>query len=120
MGETIIKERSIIAVEGKDEENFIKTLLIHLDVRNVQIIDAGGKNNFKRIIPALQRTRGFDKVVKLGIVRDADNSFSNALASVRSALKKAGLPQPPTAIKFFGKDHQSEFSLCLELKKRVC
>ena len=102
MGETVIRERNLIAVEGKDEKNFTEALLIHLNVKSVQVIDIGGKDNFKNRIPALTLTRGFDRVVKFGIVRDADNDSSAALKSIQSALAKAKLSQPKKVSEFAG------------------
>ena len=38
-----IKEKKIIAVEGKDEINFFKALFKHLNISGIQLIDFGGK-----------------------------------------------------------------------------
>ena len=104
MEEILITKTRLIAVEGKDEVNFVKALFNYLSIHNVQVIDLEGKDNFKRIIPALINTPGFDKVIKFGIVRDADDDSRGALKSVQSALANAGLAQPQNTNEFAGEN----------------
>ena len=40
---TPITKKKLLAVEGKDEVNFFNELLKHLDIKNVQVEDVGGK-----------------------------------------------------------------------------
>lgn len=96
----VIRESKVVAVEGKDDISFVEVLLDHLSIRSIQVIELGGKDNFKRIIPALKNTPGFDKVSKFGIIRDADSNPNDALKSVQSALAKAGFAQPQKANEF--------------------
>ena len=91
----IIESNKLLAVEGKDECNFLKGLLNSENINNVQTIDIGGKDNFKNKFPALYNTDGFDKVISIGFVRDAeDQGVANAFKSICNIIRKKNLPIP--------------------------
>ena len=74
---------------------FFEALCSHLDVIDVQIQDFGGTTEFRPFLKALLRVPGFRSTVSaLGIVRDAEANAAGAGASVRDALRLAGLPAP--------------------------
>ncbi|MDR0644431.1 MAG: hypothetical protein LBG05_05905 [Treponema sp.] len=91
-----IAEENVLAVEGKDEKNFFAALLKTLDIHNVQIIDVGGKDNFKNKFPVYIQSEGaLDRIKNIGFVRDAEeHEAMAAFQSVCSILKKYKLPCP--------------------------
>ena len=42
-----IKSKKILAVEGLDEENFFGALLRHINIADCDILQVGGKDQFK-------------------------------------------------------------------------
>jgi hypothetical protein len=94
-----IKSKKVLAVEGRDEENFFDSLLKHLNITDFDIHKVGGKNQFPKKLPALLKTPGFfapdesPLVTYLGIVRDKDED--EAFKSISNIVATAGL-KPPT------------------------
>lgn len=96
-----IREKKVLAVEGKDEENFFKALLKYVDITDFEIRDVGGKDQFKNKLPALVKIPGFSDVVEvLAVIRDADNDANAAFKSIRDILRKAGLKPPKSRNQF--------------------
>ncbi len=90
-----IEKETLLLVEGRDEIEFFKALLKHINVRdNVQLIEVGGKHNFKNEFPALLLSPNFSIVRKYGIVRDADDSADNTFQSVIGMLNHHKQPAP--------------------------
>lgn len=89
-----IKSKKLLAVEGKDEENFFGALLRHINITDFDIRRVGGKDQFKNKLPALKNVSGFLNadgspfVTHLAIIRDENDD--NAFASVTNILKKEG------------------------------
>ena len=95
-----IREKKVLAVEGKDEVNFFEALLKHLGIASFEIRDVGGKDQFKKKLPALVHTSGFSDVDVLVVVRDADDDPDAAFDSVRNVLLHQRL-EPPERINQF-------------------
>ena len=92
---TKITSNRLLAVEGKDENNFFKAMLKHKNIKNIQVIDIGGKDQFKTRFPLLINLDGFSDVKALGFIRDAEeNQAHSAFSSIRDILKKNGLHAP--------------------------
>ncbi len=89
-----ITEAKIIGVEGKDEINFFRALFNYLNIRDIQLIDFGGKDNFNNRIEQIVKLENFNNVSHLGLIRDADNDSEAAFKSVKNSLKKVNLPTP--------------------------
>jgi len=89
-----IREKKVFAVEGKDEVNFFEALLKHLGITGFDIRDVGGKDKFKKKLPALAHTSGFSDIEVLVVVRDADNDPDAAFDSVRKVLRSQKLEPP--------------------------
>ena len=91
----------VLAVEGKDEYNFFDVLLKTLSINNVQIIDVGGKDKFKKILSVyLQTERALVRIKSIGFVRDAENQeAAAAFQSICSILRDFGLPSPTEPLK---------------------
>lgn len=97
----VTKER-LIVVEGKDEEDFFKRLLSQMSLQDlVEIRSVGGKDQFRRKVPALLRSRGFvDHVRSFALIRDADDNAQVAFDSLRDLLAEEGC-QPPKDMNLF-------------------
>ena len=89
----------LIAVEGKDEINWLTALKDQLEIDNVEIRSLGGISSFSTKIRTLVITPGFANVVSFGIIRDADSNASAAFQSVCAALRNVGLPVPTQPLK---------------------
>lgn len=89
-----INSKKIIAVEGKDEVNFLYALLKHLKITEIQVINFGGKHKFTNKIEQITKLEDFDNVTHFGLIRDADDSYTSAFDSVTLSLKKVNLPFP--------------------------
>jgi len=89
-----IKEKKILAVEGKDEVNFFKALLNYMNIHGIDVYEVGGRYKFKEEISALVRRSGFSDVEILAIIRDADKDARGAFQSISNILKKEKLTPP--------------------------
>lgn len=101
MGDLEIKNKKILAVEGKDEVNFFESFLDYLDISDVQIIDVGGKQQLHNVLPSLAKLRGFSEVEILAIVRDADDNGDGAFQSIKNILERKCNLNPPRKPKVF-------------------
>ena len=81
-------------VEGSHEESFFRELLKQMNIGDIQIASVGGADNFAPSLKRLPTFDNFDNVASIGIVRDADNSFSAKFRSIANALRRAELPRP--------------------------
>jgi hypothetical protein len=91
-----IEKENVLAVEGNDEKNFFDTLLRTMNISNVQIIDVGGKDNFKNKFPVyIQSEDALGKIKNIGFVRDAEKlEAKSAFDSICFILRKYALPCP--------------------------
>jgi hypothetical protein len=83
-----------LVVEGEDDIRFFTALLDTMGLASVEIRQLRGKSSFHQKISVFSETPEFSSVEALGIVRDADDSPTNAFKSVHDALEKAGLSAP--------------------------
>ena len=96
-----IRSDRLLLVEGKDEAYLFDALLKHrfgnAGRREIQIIDAGGRDRFRRNIVAIKTVVGSRPPLRaLGVIRDADDNAGSAFQSVCDALRHAGY-KPPAA-----------------------
>jgi len=96
---TVIKQRHVLLVEGKDAERFFGALTRDLALTEIQVMDIGGKPEYRGRLRALVRTPGFENVISLGLVRDANGNPEGTLQSMRDALRAAGLCAPGSPLK---------------------
>jgi hypothetical protein len=89
-----IVSRKIIIVEGRDDNRFIESLLNFLNIFGVQVIEVGGKSNFRPQIIALKNTPGFSQIEICAFIRDADDDPPSAFRSLFDSLSYAGLIPP--------------------------
>ena len=92
-----LKSKVVLLVEGNDEFNFFGHLLKKYGFSNTEIRVYSGKDNFPRILLGLKADPGFQNVLSLGIVRDADTDAQEAFKSVCGELKgnKLTVPKAP-------------------------
>ena len=96
-----ISASRLLLVEGRDEVNLFDALLKHClgapGKQDIQIIDAGGKDRFRRRILAIQAAAASHPPLRsLGVIRDADDNAGTAFQSVCDALRYARY-EPPRA-----------------------
>jgi hypothetical protein len=96
----MIDNPKILLVEGKDEIGFFEALCKKIDINDIQIIETGGKDKFKDELPAIKNSSGFEKVISIAVIRDADNSVDAAMNSVKYYLVKNNLPSPSLSGEF--------------------
>jgi hypothetical protein len=94
-GKTKIESTSLLAVEGKDESNFFFALLAHTHIQNVQIVDLGGKDKLPLEFHAIFNAGNFNKIDRLGFIRDAESKpAESAFSSICTLLTRYQLPVP--------------------------
>ncbi len=91
-----LKCTKVLAVEGKDEVNFFRRILAISEIDKVEIIDVGGKDNFKLGIAGLVKMPSFSKVTILAIVRDSETDAQATFQSISQILTNNQLPPPET------------------------
>ncbi len=128
-----ITKKKLLAVEGTDEVNFFIELFKHMGMEGIiEVREMGGKDQFKRKIPALKNIPGYNNLEAIAVIRDADNSCVNTFKSIKGVLKQNGLQTPENPGEFSqGKPKVGVFimpdnkscgtleSLCLETVKDV-
>lgn len=92
----LLREK-LLAVEGMDEIVFFEELLKYIGLADsIDLVQVGGKDQFKIKMPALQKTSGFLHLNSIAIIRDADKNGGGAFISIKKILEKMNL-QPPDA-----------------------
>jgi hypothetical protein len=93
-----IDSERLLLCEGKATLLVLGPLLRHFEILGFQLFDFGGTSNLKRFLSALRKLPRFDTLVRtVAIVRDAEQSASQALAQVQNALRTNQLPVPEVA-----------------------
>ena len=95
-GNITITSGHVVLVEGADEVNLLSKMLEALDVHDLQVVNARGKNNFRAVLEAVLETaeRVSIPLSSVAILRDADNYPDRTLQSVQDAVRTAGLVPP--------------------------
>lgn len=89
----IVKPRLLIG-EGDEEVFFFGALLDHLNIDDIQVEKIGGKDYLSLYLKELPRRPGFERLVALGVTRDADDDCANAFAKICGALNANGFGFP--------------------------
>jgi len=92
-----ITEPYLLAVEGKDDENFFRRLMDKRGISGIDIRryreDPSGKLHTE--LDVLLKQRGFGENVRgYAVVRDANSDANAAMASIQDALRKLDEPCP--------------------------
>lgn len=94
-----ITATKLIAVEGKEEVNFLCALRDSLGIGDMEIRDIAGKYVLPTKLKSLVNTSGFNNVISFGVMRDADANAQAAFQSVCDALRNAGQAVPVEPLK---------------------
>lgn len=97
-----ITKPKVIAVEGRDEENFFNALLTFVRLTDIQVIPMEGKCSLTDKIEAVTKIQGFGSATSFGVVIDADDSYTDAFRSVCGALEDLNLPVPTQPLRATG------------------
>ena len=97
-----LRSTKLALVEGKDEINFYSALTVRMGLAHVEIQTFAGVNNLRGTLDALRGVEGFDQLVALGIVRDAEGDGAAALQSVRDALGATNFAVPTRGLERVG------------------
>lgn len=92
-----ITSRSVLLVEGNDEQGFFEALAKHMDLqigRDIELKAVNGKGNYKDEFQAFLNDPGFSNVTSYGLIRDADDNAQHAFISMQDILKGAHQPCP--------------------------
>ena len=95
-----IEKKKLLLVEGKDEENFFGVLLDEHNIRDIQVISSGGKDQFRKIFPQIQLMPNFDDLTSLAIIQDADTNAHDRFQSICNTLNLNQLKAPKQIGKF--------------------
>lgn len=82
----IIEKRGLLLCEGEDEVNFFSAWLPELGLTDVQVMAYQGKEKLSTFLADLPKLRGFEKVKRLAVTRDADDDASAAASSMAHAV----------------------------------
>ena len=90
-----ITQSKLLLVEGQDEVSFFDVLLKHLDLRDVQVIEVGGRDKFRLEFPNIRNlTNNFETLTSYAVIRDADVDKAAAFQSVKGVLAANGQTAP--------------------------
>ncbi len=90
---TIVKPRLLVG-EGDDEVAFFQALIASLNIDDIQVEKSGGKDRLPLYLKELPRRPGVERVVALGVTRDADLDCADGFAKVCGALNASGFGFP--------------------------
>jgi hypothetical protein len=85
----LVKSKLLLC-EGVDDERFLEALVDFLGLLDIQVISYDGKGNLRSFLKTLAVVPGFDRLLSIGVTRDADNSFGSAFQSVENAVNAQG------------------------------
>lgn len=102
MGSGPITKPKLLLVEGKDEKIFFSQMINHLGLKDIELWEVGGKDNFGTRLQILIRGPGHENLLSVGIVRDADENPNGAFDSICSALNANELPVPLAPLQSIG------------------
>jgi len=97
-----IIEPNLVIGEGDEEKFILEALFAHLELKSVQAMGIGGKNNLKENLKMLKGSPKFESVSSIAILRDADSNPRGAFQSVQNALRGADLPIPDRPLEWAG------------------
>ncbi len=101
---TRIRKQHLILCEGRDAEEFLIKYLnsdaLAADSRfsqDIQVMDFDGNSDLCNYLNLLKNMDGFNSVLSLLIIRDAERDAAAAQNQIITALRNAGFSPPPAA-----------------------
>lgn len=102
-GSARIERAKQLLVEGRDAEVFIHAFMDRLGIQDVQVQDYRGVSDLPVFLKSLRQAPHFkERVVRLGVLRDAELDARSAFQSVTQAIEAARLPAPGKPSHFVG------------------
>jgi hypothetical protein len=92
---TALTKPRLLIGEGVEEVLFFDALLGYLNIDDIQVEQYGGKDNLSRYLREFPNRPGYERVVALGITRDADTDCADTFSRIGGALAASGFPVPP-------------------------
>ncbi len=92
-----IDKPRLLVGEGDDEVSFFRALVAACHLDDVQVEKTGGKDGLRLYLRELPNRPGYERLVALGITRDADDDCVVAFQRVCTLLGAAGFSSPPAA-----------------------
>ena len=90
-----IEKQKILFVEGKDDVSFFEIFLKVKKLKDIQVIECGGKEQFAKKFPSVIQLPDFHKVKSFAVIQDADQDVSATFQRICSVLKNNGFEDPP-------------------------
>ena len=96
---TELRQSKILGVEGHGPKRFFEHYPKRLGITDIQVENFGGNTELRPFVKAAVLLPGFrERVVSVGVIRDAETDAQAAFQSVCGALEAARLPVPPAPI----------------------
>ncbi|WP_200156334.1 DUF3226 domain-containing protein [Allochromatium vinosum] len=89
-----ISSKKLLLVEGQDEVSVFNKILRFLSIEDVQVMETGGIDNFKKRFPVICKSPDFQSLTAYGIIQDSDADPNAALNRIKHILKKTDQPVP--------------------------
>jgi hypothetical protein len=89
-----INRPGLIVCEGPDDERFLRTLLVHLDIQSIWVEHVEGESQFRRYVRRLRTRTGFELLRAFALVRDADTDAGTKFSHACSLLRDFRYPTP--------------------------
>lgn len=89
-----ISRPGLILCEGPDDERFLRTMLVHLDIQRIWVEYVEGESQFRRYVRRLRTRTGFELLRAFAIVRDADTDAGTKFSHACSLLRDFRYPIP--------------------------
>jgi hypothetical protein len=99
-----LKQPKLVLVEGKDEVHFFSAVIDHLGFTDIEVRSFEGVDNLRGTLRALTGIEGYERLVAVAVVRDAEGNGRSAFQAVQDALRNADLPVPPAALQPTGRN----------------
>lgn len=100
----------LLLCEGQDEVKFFEAWIQEFHRTDIQVLSYDGKTKLGEALREVAKVSGFDKLKRIVITRDADESAEAAKASMRGAVEGSPLAQLNPAL-FVLPDNESPGSL---------
>lgn len=89
-----IKQPHLLLVEGIEDAVFFEAIIKKLSLTSIEIWPIGIRRKLKDNLRLLTMLSGFENVISIGIIQDADDDPSAAFDSIRQAITDNGLSAP--------------------------
>lgn len=85
-----ITESRVIVCEGKGDVAFFEHLIQKRNLPGFQVLSAGGKDGYERVLVALSAAQGFDRISGILVVGDNDRDPGAPFLNIQKQIRAAG------------------------------